>query len=54
MAYDAQTLEPFHELTEEGKEHYQEMLERIADDILYAAKHPLRALVSNLKVKIFG
>lgn len=54
MAYDTQTLEPLHGLTEEGKEHYHEMLERIADDMLYASKHPLRALVSNLKFKIFG
>ena len=42
MVYDTKTLQVLHRLTEEGKEHYQEFLEKEADKILYKAAHPIK------------
>ena len=35
-------LNPLHPLTELGREHYQQMLERAADEIIFKHKHPLK------------
>jgi len=42
MAYDEETLEALHPLTEQGKQQYQQLLERKADEILFKHQHPLK------------
>lgn len=42
MVYYTKTLEPLHELTEEGRKAYEHMLEAIADEILFRHKHPIK------------
>ena len=48
MAIDEE-LKPLHELTEEGKKNYSDLLEKGADEILFKHQHPLKWVV--LKVK---
>ena len=49
MAYDKETLQPCHEFTEEGEKAYRLMLEMMADEILFKAKHPVRYWVQRIK-----
>ena len=51
MAYDTYTLEVLHGLTPEGEEHYHQMLEEKADEILFKHEHPLKWAVKTIVEK---
>ena len=42
MAYETDTLELAHALSEKGEEEYRLLLELRADEILFKAKHPFK------------
>lgn len=48
MAFDKDTLEILHNLTKEGQERYQDMLEKKADEIIFKSKHPLKWAMQEL------
>ena len=48
MAID-KNLNPLHPLTGIGRERYQQMLERAADEIIFKHKHPLKWIVLKIK-----
>ena len=49
MVYYTDTLEPLHELTEEGEKLHRKLLEQQADEILFKSKHPLKYWAQRLK-----
>lgn len=51
MVYDPKTFELFHQLTEEGKVAYQQLLERAADEILFRHEHPVKWIVQKISEK---
>lgn len=53
MVYNAKTYKVLHELTKEGEKHYKELLEKAADQILYADKHPIKAFFKKYILKEF-
>lgn len=53
MVYDAKTYEVLHKLTKEGEDFYKEILEKAADQILYANKHPIKAFIKKYILKEF-
>lgn len=53
MVYNAKTYKVLHKLTKEGEEHYKELLEKAADQILYANKHPIKAFIKKYIFKEF-
>jgi len=48
MVLDTETLEPLHELSDEGKSRYKDLLETSADEILWKHEHPCLATVEKL------
>jgi hypothetical protein len=48
MAYDSNTFQVFHRLTDLGKEHYRKMLEAEADRILFKHEHPFKYILMKL------
>lgn len=53
MVYDAKTYKVLHKLTKEGEENYRKLLEKAADQILYADKHPIKAFIKKYILKEF-
>ena len=53
MVYNAKTYEVLHKLTKEGEENYKKLLEKSADQILYADKHPIKAFIKKYILKEF-
>ena len=53
MAYDSETFEVLHELTDSGRETYRAFLEEQADLILYRHEHPFRHLLERV-LELFG
>ena len=53
IVYNAKTYKVLHKLTKEGEEHYKELLEKAADQILYADKHPIKAFIKKYIFKEF-
>ena len=53
MVYNAKTYKVLHKLTKEGEEHYKELLEKAADQILYTDKHPIKAFIKKYILKEF-
>ena len=49
MVYYTDTYVLCHELTEEGKELYQKLLEAAADEILFKHEHPVKWLIQKFK-----
>lgn len=52
MVYEEKSWRLCHELTEQGKAIWQQMLEAEADMILWKHKHPVKAAVGWLKEKL--
>ena len=52
MVYEEKSWRLCHELTEQGKEVWQQMLEAEADRILWKHQHPVKAAVGWLKEKL--
>ena len=48
MALDEE-LRPLHGLTEEGKKNYSNLLEKVADEILFKHQHPLKWVIEKTK-----
>lgn len=48
MAYETDTLELAHALSEKGEEEYRLLLELRADEILFKAKHPFKYWIQRL------
>lgn len=42
MVYNTKTFEILHSLTENGEQHYREMLESKANECLFRSKHPFK------------
>lgn len=54
MVYDIKTLKILHPLTKVGEQHYAQMLESAADEILWKAEHPIMAMLKAIKATIEG
>lgn len=54
MVYDIKTLKILHPLTKVGEQHYVQMLESAADEILWNAEHPIMAMLKAIKATIEG
>ena len=52
MVYNNKTLKILHPLTKVGEQHYAQMLESAADEILWKAEHPIMALLKAIKATI--
>ena len=53
MAYDTSTLELLHTPTEEGLEHYHDLLDKKAEQLVFDRFHPVQAIVRRLKERFF-
>lgn len=49
MVYYKDTLEPLHNLTEQGEELLKQLLEQRADEILFKHKHPIKYWFQRLR-----
>lgn len=54
MVYDSKTYKPLHDLTKEGREIYERMLESAADEILERNEHPIRYYFRRILEKLSG